>query len=276
MNRVPPKAAPYSRTGDEWIKRARTSPPRGASRPRFLRATGPPQGLLPAVTPTPKARAGTRVACVESSVGFGVGSSVGFGVPRRGARVGPGEPASGWAGQGCGACQRSSSAEGASMWTAIPARLEVPACGNCRPHGSAFGAAAALASSAALPCPPGGELTRPDSGTSTGYAKPYAGPYAKPYAGLYARHPRTRPRLRRRRYRRQEPLRGASRPQKARATGPPWGRGAAAPQGALRAIDSSARPRFWRTFGPRRLRRQYEPALAAAQGGGAPLPGQRH
>src|SRR6266498_4058660 len=72
MNRVPPKAAPYSRTGDEWIKRARTSPPRGASRPRFLRATGPPQGLLPAGTLTPKARWGTRVACVGSCVGFGI------------------------------------------------------------------------------------------------------------------------------------------------------------------------------------------------------------
>jgi hypothetical protein len=34
------------------------------------------------------------------------------------------------------------------------------------------------------------------------------------------------------------------------------GSGAAAPQGALRAIDPSACPRSWRTFGPRRLRRQ--------------------
>ena len=33
------------------------------------------------------------------------------------------------------------------------------------------------------------------------------------------------------------------------------GSGAAAPGGALRAINSSARPRSWRTFGPRRLRR---------------------
>jgi hypothetical protein len=31
--------------------------------------------------------------------------------------------------------------------------------------------------------------------------------------------------------------------------------GAAAPGGALRAIDSSARPRSWRTFGRRHLRR---------------------
>jgi hypothetical protein len=41
------------------------------------------------------------------------------------------------------------------------------------------------------------------------------------------------------------PPRGASRPQKPRPTGPPRGSGAAAPQGALRAIDSSARPRLW-------------------------------
>jgi uncharacterized membrane protein YkvA (DUF1232 family) len=39
-------------------------------------------------------------------------------------------------------------------------------------------------------------------------------------------------------------------------TGPPRGSGAAAPSGALRAIDSTARPRSWRTCGPRRLRRQ--------------------
>jgi hypothetical protein len=36
------------------------------------------------------------------------------------------------------------------------------------------------------------------------------------------------------------------------AHGPPWGSGAAAPSGALRAIDPSARPRSWRTCGPRR------------------------
>jgi hypothetical protein len=55
------------------------------------------------------------------------------------------------------------------------------------------------------------------------------------------------------------PLRGASRPQKPRPTGPPRGSGAAAPSGALRAIDSTARPRSWRAFGPRRLRRQSHP-----------------
>ena len=39
------------------------------------------------------------------------------------------------------------------------------------------------------------------------------------------------------------PLRDASRPQELRPTGPPRGSGAATPSGALRAIDSSARPR---------------------------------
>ena len=48
-------------------------------------------------------------------------------------------------------------------------------------------------------------------------------------------------------------------------TGPPRGNGAAAPQGALRAIHSSACPRSWRTCGPRRLRRQSQACLVAAQ-----------
>ena len=43
----------------------------------------------------------------------------------------------------------------------------------------------------------------------------------------------------------------------------PRGDGAAAPGGALRAIDSSARPRSWRTCGPRRLRRQFQSAAVA-------------
>jgi transcriptional regulator with XRE-family HTH domain len=38
-------------------------------------------------------------------------------------------------------------------------------------------------------------------------------------------------------------------------------------EGALRAIAASARPRSWRTFGPRRLRRHLKPALVATQGG---------
>jgi hypothetical protein len=37
------------------------------------------------------------------------------------------------------------------------------------------------------------------------------------------------------------------------------------PSGALGAIDASARPRSWRTCGPRRLRGQSMPALLATQ-----------
>jgi hypothetical protein len=44
---------------------------------------------------------------------------------------------------------------------------------------------------------------------------------------------------------------------------PPRGSGATAPQGALRAIDSTARLRSWRACGPRRLRQQSELALTA-------------
>jgi hypothetical protein len=39
--------------------------------------------------------------------------------------------------------------------------------------------------------------------------------------------------------------------------GPLRGSGSDRPQGALRAIDASARPRSWRTFGPRRLRQHF-------------------
>ena len=46
----------------------------------------------------------------------------------------------------------------------------------------------------------------------------------------------------------------------------PRGNGADRPSGALRAIDSTACPRSWRTCGPRRLRRQSEPALVTTQG----------
>src|SRR5215217_3466776 len=41
----------------------------------------------------------------------------------------------------------------------------------------------------------------------------------------------------------------------------PRGSGTARPHGALRAIDSTARPRLGRTAGPRRLRRQSESDL---------------
>jgi len=46
---------------------------------------------------------------------------------------------------------------------------------------------------------------------------------------------------------------------------PHRGGGAAAPSGALRAFHPSARPRSWRTFGPRRLRRQSQRALVITQ-----------
>jgi hypothetical protein len=48
---------------------------------------------------------------------------------------------------------------------------------------------------------------------------------------------------------------------------PPRGSGAATPQGALRAIDSTVRPRSWRTFGPRRLRRQSDADRIATERG---------
>ena len=53
---------------------------------------------------------------------------------------------------------------------------------------------------------------------------------------------------------------------------PSGGSGAAAPGGALRAIDASAQPQSWRTCGPRRLQRQSQPALIAAQGDAAANP----
>jgi hypothetical protein len=49
----------------------------------------------------------------------------------------------------------------------------------------------------------------------------------------------------------------------------PSGGDAARPSGALRAVDSSACPRCWRTCGPHRLRRQSQPDLAATQRGRA-------
>jgi hypothetical protein len=52
----------------------------------------------------------------------------------------------------------------------------------------------------------------------------------------------------------------------------PLGSGAARPGGALRAIDASACPRCWRTFGPRRRRRRSEPALVATHGAAVGTP----
>ena len=59
-----------------------------------------------------------------------------------------------------------------------------------------------------------------------------------------------------------------------RPPGPPRGNGAAAPSSALRAIDPSARPRSWRTCGPRHLRRRSAPDLVATQCGAASCRGQ--
>ena len=78
---------------------------------------------------------------------------------------------------------------------------------------------------------------------------PYASPYASPYAGRW----RTPGFGGRGDLSSSDALRGASRPQKPRPTGPPRGSGASARQGALRAIDSFRRSRSWRTCGPRRL-----------------------
>jgi hypothetical protein len=76
--------------------------------------------------------------------------------------------------------------------------------------------AAALASSAAQPHPTDEGHVRLNSRASKGYVSSYAGSYA----GLYARHPRIPSPVRARHHRRPEPLRGASRPQKPRPTGP--------------------------------------------------------
>ena len=118
--------------------------------------------------------------------------------------------------------------------------------------------AASLASSAALPLAPGNGPDPARLGGGDPYVNPYVNPYVIPYA-LGVRTPHRpeagSPVVR--------PPRGASRPQNPRPTSPPRGSGADRPQGALRAIDSSACPRSWRTCGPRRLRRQSQPGLFA-------------
>jgi hypothetical protein len=58
--------------------------------------------------------------------------------------------------------------------------------------------------------------------------------------------------------------------------GPLRGSGAARPSCALRAIDSSACPRSWRTCGPRRLQRQSQPTLVATQSGRSAPPSAGH
>jgi hypothetical protein len=107
---MPPKAAPAEgrpKGADAPMNQSREAhhtarplhSPEGASRPRFLRPTGPTRGMTSG-NPASRWRGGTRVAGVGSSVGFRVGSSVG------GNRLDHGGP--GRDRQGCGACQRSS------------------------------------------------------------------------------------------------------------------------------------------------------------------------
>jgi hypothetical protein len=81
--------------------------------------------------------------------------------------------------------------------------------------------------------------TRPDSGGPRRVRQPLRQWVRQPLRQSPRPRWRTLPRLWRRRCRRQEPLRGASRPQKARATGPPWGRGASAP------IPFVSQPAVW-------------------------------
>jgi hypothetical protein len=99
--------------------------------------------------------------------------------------------------------------------------------------------AAWLASSAALPARPGVHGGR---GGWT-YASPYAGPTRTsgvPRTGWAADHRWSRP------------LRGVERPRR---------------KVRFARLIHAARPRSWRTCGPRRLRRQYQPALVATDGG---------
>jgi hypothetical protein len=100
--------------------------------------------------------------------------------------------------------------------------------------------AASLASSAALPRP----LGRRPHPAPLGGGNPYVNGYVNPYVIPYALGVRTPGVGARGCLCSSDALRGASRPQKPRPTGPPRGSGAAAPGGALRAIDPSARPRL--------------------------------
>jgi hypothetical protein len=178
-------------------------------------------------------------------------------------------------GQGCPAVKHECPAPRRSAGPAVqPFALDGlpaprrPATVGGRKRDAPSARAASLASSAALPRPPGD----PAHSAQLQGLDPYASPYASRYASPYARRWRT-PGFGGRGYLGSSvPLRGASRPQKPRPTGPPRGSGASARQGALRAIDSFRRSRSWRTFGPRRLRRQSQPALVATQGDTAWLP----
>jgi hypothetical protein len=119
--------------------------------------------------------------------------------------------------------------------------------------GRAFGACC-FAGKLRSPAPPLGRQPHP---AQPGGGDPYASPYASPYA---------------RRWRTPSIPRSPASLQLSSLRGS----GASARQGALRAVDSFRRSRSWRTCGPRRLRRQSKPALAATQGGTGGQRGTHH
>jgi hypothetical protein len=126
---------------------------------------------------------------------------------------------------------------------------------DCDPIATPVGG---TADTAATPCDP---IAHTDAASAEVEAPPAAACWPAPTAPAIARQPTRRGRVP------MPSIVGLS----ALVTAPRGG-GAAAPSGALRAIDPSARPRSWRTFGPRRLRRQSMPALVATFRSAARLP----
>jgi hypothetical protein len=108
--------------------------------------------------------------------------------------------------------------------------------------------AASLASFAALPARPGPTVAKALDPYVIPYVNPTSFPTRRgcvPLASLVERISAG-----------QSPFVGAVSRKNGGLLGPLRGCGAARPQGALRAIDSTACPHSWRTCGPRRLRRQ--------------------
>jgi hypothetical protein len=127
--------------------------------------------------------------------------------------------------------RRRSKRSSHSCLTACPApRQPATRRGGWRDAPSAR--AASLASSAALPRP--GEPGAPGPLEA---GDPYVNGYGNPYVIPYAQGVRTPAFGGQGHLSSSGPPRGASQPQRPRLTGPPRGSGAAAPQGALRAID---------------------------------------
>jgi hypothetical protein len=137
---------------------------------------------------------------------------------------------------------------------------------DCRRCGSAFGACCCCAGKLRSPAPLNAGRASP--GSTLGprrVVQPLCQSLRQPLRQSPRIRWRTPPCLRHRRYRSPEPLRGASRPQKPRATLPP--RGVERPRRKVRfarLIQRRVRA-FWRTCGPRRLRRQCEPGLVATR-----------